>query len=966
MGRKIYDEDIRLNLILNGEQLNAGSKKMVAELGKLEREMVNLEQAAKATAAKIKLLEQNTAANAVQLAAERQNLHNTTIAMQAKSKAIEDMRKQIGLAGMTVSQLNNHLKALRLQLNNTAGDVEMQRRLRQEIMETEIMLRTRLTGASRLAQAWERVERAVNRAGTIVGWFAIALFGISRLVGGVISRMKDLEDLMGSVRKNTGLTAAEVWDMKEAFDQMDTRTKTDDLLKLSVVAGKLGINGKEDIQRFVEAANMIQVALGDDLNGSVEDTVTNIAKLMNSFRVDKEMSIDKAMLKTGSVLNELAKSSAASAETILNYMTRLSAVGELAGFTPAQIGGIASTLDAMNVPAERGATAIQKIMLAMANPKRISDFAEALKLNSDEYKELLKNNPNYVLTQLLTKFVANKDGLIDLTAGMKDFGAKGQYMTEVVGALAQNLDVMTEQQKIAEKAWKDGTSVVDEYNIMNSNFTSEVLKQQKIIRAQTDQINKDAEPAVLNIVKAWTKFVVATKDTVYWIGAHWQAIKNLTAVYIALRFPAIWRIGSIIAETAVEKAGLAIKQLKIFWMKTEIFWIVITTRSTQALTIEQLRMIGTSTLLTFATTLMTQGFKAAWVELVALRTATGAMAFPIAGAIIAITAITVAIGYLVFKKKELTESEKRQLELQKSIQADFFKEKANLTVLIDQLKDVNISQTARKRLIGEINEQYGEYLPKLLTEKTTTEELTGAYNLLIEALARKISTQKLTESGADILNRIDLNKEEIDAQTKSLEAFKERHKAELEIAKYNPRAYGVELSSMFQMEKNLKDLKNKGVELQNEYGTILNKLSNLTPKKGFNIKGGGLTSTEDDTETFKNRQAERESNFKKEEVQIKEQYANKVGMQDELNEKLRKSNLNFVNESIADYEKANRTEGENAAAYWALREKRADLMLSSEKGTTKAIKEENKERIKDAKEFEQELIDIEKFTCCGL
>ena len=395
-------------------------------------------------------------------------------------------------------------------------------------------------------------------------------------------------------------------------------------------------------------------------------------------------------------------------------------------------------------------------------------------------------------------------------------------------------------------------------------------------------------------------------------------------------------------------------------MKTEIFWIVITTRSTQALTIEQLRMIGTSTLLTFATTLMTQGFKAAWVELVALRTATGAMAFPIAGAIIAITAITVAIGYLVFKKKELTESEKRQLELQKSIQADFFKEKANLTVLIDQLKDVNISQTARKRLIGEINEQYGEYLPKLLTEKTTTEELTGAYNLLIEALARKISTQKLTESGADILNRIDLNKEEIDAQTKSLEAFKERHKAELEIAKYNPRAYGVELSSMFQMEKNLKDLKNKGVELQNEYGTILNKLSNLTPKKGFNIKGGGLTSTEDDTETFKNRQAERESNFKKEEVQIKEQYANKVGMQDELNEKLRKSNLNFVNESIADYEKANRTEGENAAAYWALREKRADLMLSSEKGTTKAIKEENKERIKDAKEFEQELIDIEK------
>ena len=46
MGRKIYDEDLRLNLILNGQGLASGSAKMVAELGKMEHEMIALENKA--------------------------------------------------------------------------------------------------------------------------------------------------------------------------------------------------------------------------------------------------------------------------------------------------------------------------------------------------------------------------------------------------------------------------------------------------------------------------------------------------------------------------------------------------------------------------------------------------------------------------------------------------------------------------------------------------------------------------------------------------------------------------------------------------------------------------------------------------------------------------------------------------------------------------------------------------------
>jgi len=99
MGRKIYDEDLRLNLILNGQGLNQGSKQMVAELGKMELKMIRLEQTAKSLAAEIKLLEKDEIGNAGALVTARKAYNDTTTAIRAQSVAIEKLRHQVGLAG---------------------------------------------------------------------------------------------------------------------------------------------------------------------------------------------------------------------------------------------------------------------------------------------------------------------------------------------------------------------------------------------------------------------------------------------------------------------------------------------------------------------------------------------------------------------------------------------------------------------------------------------------------------------------------------------------------------------------------------------------------------------------------------------------------------------------------------------------------------------------------------------------
>lgn len=945
MGRKIYDEDLRLNLILNGEGLNKGSKKMVSELGVMEQELVKMEQEARKLAATIKNLEKNKQANSAALRQARVDYKNLNTSMRAHELQIESMRKQIGLAGMTVQQLRNHLNALKVQLFNMPGSAgtPMFKQLQREIQETEIRLRTLTTGASRMSQAWERLEKAANRAGTLFGWVAVGIFAITRVTNAVITRMKDLEDLMGTVRKNTNLFVGEVWAMKDAFDAWDTRTKTDDLLRIAIVAGKLGIEGKENIMNFVDAANKIQIALGDDLNGSVEDTINSVGKLTNAFRVlyeidpktGKKFTLDSAMLRTGDVLNQLAKSSAASAGTILEYMVRLSGVGELAKFSIAQIGGLASTLDALHVPSERGATALQKIMLQLANPKKIADFAEAMHLTVEEYKLVLANYPNSVLTQLLGTFVSTKNGLIELTGGLKDFGVRGQYMTAVIGSLGQNLDVVAQQQEIATKAWKTGTSVIDEYNIMNNNFTAEILKQQKIIRAQTDYMNKQAEPAVLFMVKAWAGFVVAMRKASDWIFQNMDLIKKLTFAYIALKAPVIFRLSNLLLETIYIKANTAAEQVSILWKKVSLIW-------TTNLNAKQLAMLKTSQLLTIANIAYTQGLRAAIVAMRGLSTSM--YLFPGMAVVATVAALAGAFYLLVMREKELTEVEKRRRDLQKSIQDDFLKEKANLTVLVDRLKAANLSQKERADLIAQINENYKEYLPSLLTESTNTQELAKSYDMVVEAMMRKITYQKLIDAG--VQNRTDYEANEKEIQ-------------QLEILIEKRKNSGVGSIGIVDLEQDLNKIREKRKDYINEYAKLQSDIAALAPKPKLDVNGNTIPEEETE-ETFKQRQADRDDAFKKEEIQIKEHYAKIAGSQDEMNAKLRAANIAYLRATIQDHQQSGRTEGEIGVAYWAAREKIADLILEGQKQDNKEVKEENKQRVKDAKEFEQDLIDIEK------
>ena len=195
--------------------------------------------------------------------------------------------------------------------------------------------------------------------------------------------------------------------LNEAFQNMDTRTSRQQLNELAQEAGRLGKNTLESVQGYVEAADIIHVAL-DDLG---EGATQTIAKLTNIFGVDKMLGTKDAMLAVGSTVNELSQNCTASSSYLVEFAQRMAGIGASAGLTIPQILAFGAVLDANGQKVEMSATAIQKVINNLANKNQ--EFASRLGLDAQKLNETLKHSA--------------RDGIMMFLQALHDIGEKGGY-----------------------------------------------------------------------------------------------------------------------------------------------------------------------------------------------------------------------------------------------------------------------------------------------------------------------------------------------------------------------------------------------------------------------------------------------------------------------------------------------------------------------------------------------------------
>lgn len=388
-------------------------------------------------------------------------------------------------------------------------------------------------------------------------------------VSSFVDTYADMQEHMSGVTKYTGLAAQDVEELNEAFKKIDTRTPREKLNDLAADAGRLGITGKQDILDFVDAANQINLALGDDLG---EDGVKNIGKLTQLFSEGRAMGLKNGMLATASVINELAQSSSASEPYLLEFTARLASIGSTAKIAQSDLTAIAAVLDQGMVGVEKGATAMQNVLTAIY--RRPAKMAKAAGLDVQKFTELVKTDANAALLQFIG---ALKDArsLENIAPMLEEMKLSGSGVTQTLATLANGLDNLKATQQQAALAFLEHTSATKEAEAANGTVQAQLEKAQKAYKDLAVELGAHLEPVVKHMVSSTALFAKALLYSIKFALEHKRAIVTLAVAIAAYT-------AGLVITTAWQKRALAVKLLNIVADKAQAAWLAIKTAATMA------------------------------------------------------------------------------------------------------------------------------------------------------------------------------------------------------------------------------------------------------------------------------------------------------------------------------------------------------------------------------------------------
>ena len=449
---------------------------------------------------------------------------------------IKETKRQMQLVDNTLAHLKTSsvrdleysMKVLNQEMRGLDRGSEAFRQMQMQAKQLKTELEA-VRAEGQAQQSWiGRTADWFNRMqGVILGAIA-AVSGLTFTVKSCVEKFASMDEEMTNVRKYTGQTADEVERMNEDFKKMDTRTAREKLNQLAGDAGRLGITATSLVEEFVDGADKINVALGDDLG---DEAVSQIGKLALMFGEDKTKGLRGAMLATGSAVNELAQNSSASAGYLVDFTARVAGVGKQAGFTQAQIMGLASVLDQNMQQDETAATAVQNLLAKMFQDS--AKFAKIAGLNVKEFSKTLKEDANGALLQFLAA-LRSKGGFVQLAPMFEEMKMDGSRATGVLTVLADKLDDIKAAQDLATKSYAEGTSVINEFNTQNESVRAELDKAKKRFQDLAIELGQKLYPAARLCISSASLTVHILSSIIDFVAKYRTTLITLTATIIAL------------------------------------------------------------------------------------------------------------------------------------------------------------------------------------------------------------------------------------------------------------------------------------------------------------------------------------------------------------------------------------------------------------------------------------------------
>lgn len=429
--------------------------------------------------------------------------------INASLKTLRTNQEQVNrtfnnLSSASYKELSVVMKTVQKQLRSGAVErnSEEWKKLQQKLKEVKREMNAINSESKETTSLWSRFVNVLNTNWGAVSQIIAAYAGLSMTIRKCAQAYADMEESMANVRKYTGQTDEEVHRMNEDFKRMDTRTAREQLNELAGSAGRLGITSKDMIEEFVDGADKINVALGDDLG---EGAVDKIGKLAQMFGEDKTKGLRGAMLATGSAVNELAQNSSANAGYIVDFTADLSGVGIQAGMTQAQLMGLASALDQNMQEEATSATVFSQLITKMYQEP--AKFAKIAGVEVTKFSNLMKTNANEGLMTFLSA-MKSRGGFAEMAPMFEEMQLNGTRAVVVLSAVASHLDQVRTAQDLATQSYASGTSVINEFNVQNNTVQAQLDKAKKRFEDLTVELGEQLIPV--------TRYAISTLS----IGIH--------------------------------------------------------------------------------------------------------------------------------------------------------------------------------------------------------------------------------------------------------------------------------------------------------------------------------------------------------------------------------------------------------------------------------------------------------------
>jgi TP901 family phage tail tape measure protein len=411
-------------------------------------------------------------------------------------RAATNESKKLGTeGGKSITQLNYALRKSKAELDTTVkgskeyfAAVEKYKTLKAPITEHNNLLNDTKNG-------WGGAAGGVS---SFLKGGAVAL-SIAKITGELkemLTVTAELDDKLADVRKTTGLNAGEADQLNIALSTINTRSGQVELLGLAKEAGKLGVKGVADVQAFVKEADILNVALGEDLG---QGAITQIGKISSIFH--------NSLLEIGSGINEIGANSKASEAFSVEFLNRMAGTGPVAKLAAGDLLGYSSALENNGQNAEVAGTALNQFFTGFVS--QTEKFGKVAGMARGELTKLLQTEgTNSAFLTFLQRLKDGSKSSAEFINKMADLGLDGERAKGIFLTLANSIGMVKEQQAIANNAINAGTSVVTEFNVKNNNLAASLDKSKKAY----ERLANAALPAMRDLGTVIEKYSTALAD----------------------------------------------------------------------------------------------------------------------------------------------------------------------------------------------------------------------------------------------------------------------------------------------------------------------------------------------------------------------------------------------------------------------------------------------------------------------